>query len=244
MSGCFDLTGKTALVTGASRGLGLEMAKALSQAGAHVFLNGRDEDVLKKECAQLSNATPLAFDVTNAQARQDAFAKLNQLDILVNNVGMRDRRNLHEFSLEDVHHMLDNNLVAPFEMARLAAQMMSKGGRIINVTSIAGHIARMGDAVYTASKAGLTGLTRALAAELGPRGITVNGVAPGYFATEVNQAMTKDPDVLKFLEGRTSLQRWGQPEEIGGTCVFLASNAASYITGQIITVDGGLTAHF
>jgi gluconate 5-dehydrogenase len=244
MSGCFDLTGKTALVTGASRGLGLEMAKALSQAGAHVFLNGRDEDILKKECAQLDNATPLAFDVADAQARQDAFAKLNQLDILVNNVGMRDRRNLHEFSLKDVHHMLDNNLVAPFEIARLAAQMMGKGGRIINVTSIAGHIARMGDAVYTASKAGLTGLTRALAAELGPRGITVNGVAPGYFATEVNQAMAQDPDVLKFLEGRTSLQRWGQPEEIGGTCVFLASNAASYITGQIITVDGGLTAHF
>ncbi|NVJ93409.1 MAG: SDR family oxidoreductase [Methylocystaceae bacterium] len=244
MPSCFDLTGKTALVTGASRGLGLEMAKALSQAGAHVFLNGRDEDILKKECAQLDNATPLAFDVADAQARQDAFAQLSQLDILVNNVGMRDRRTLHEFSLEDVHQMLDSNLVAPFEMARLAAQMMGKGGRIINVTSIAGHIARMGDAVYTASKAGLTGLTRALAAELGPHGITVNGVAPGYFATEANQAMTKDPDVLKFLEGRTSLQRWGQPEEIGGTCVFLASNAASYITGQIITVDGGLTAHF
>ncbi len=244
MQGCFDLTGKTALVTGASRGLGLEMAKALSQAGAHVFLNGRDKDVLQKECAQLNNATPLAFDVTASQARQDAFAQLSQLNILVNNVGVRDRRNLHEFSIEDVHQMLDSNLVAPFEMSRLAAQMMGKGGRIINVTSIAGHIARMGDAVYTASKAGLTGLTRALAAELGPRGITVNGVAPGYFATEMNQAMTQDPNVLKFLEGRTSLQRWGQPEEIGGTCVFLASNAASYITGQIITVDGGLTAHF
>jgi len=244
MTNPFDLSGKTALVTGASRGLGFEMAKALCEAGAHVFLNGRDQATLEEACQKLSNATPLVFDITDDAALDGAFQQIVSLDILVNNVGGRDRRNLDEFELDDVRSLFNSNLVAPFETSRRAAKLMKQNGRIINVTSIAGDIARSGDAIYTASKAGLTGLTRALAAELGPKGINVNAIAPGFFATEANQEMVSDPKIQTFLENRTSLQRWGQPQEIGNSCVFLASSAASYITGQVLTIDGGMSAHF
>jgi len=247
----FSLKGKTALVTGAARGLGFEIAKGLADAGAQVILNGRNNVALDQAADIITQkghaCATLAFDVSDQYAIDDAFREIEAaqggLNILVNNVGQRDRRALEEFSMADVSRLLEINLAAPLYLAKKAAALMGKGDRIINVTSIAGQIAR-GDAAYTASKGGLDALTRALSAELGPQGITVNGIAPGYFATEANREMVDDRSTKRWLKGRTSLGRWGLPEEIAGAAVFLASPAASYISGQIIAVDGGFTSHY
>ncbi len=250
----FSLAGKLALVTGAGRGLGFEIAKGLAAAGAHVVLNGRSQPALDAAVAAVQaaggSAEALAFDVTDARAVEhsmaDLFARHSRFDILVNNVGRRDRRALFDFGLEDVRALLEADLVAPFHLSREAARLMipAKRGRIINITSIAGPIAGAGDTPYTAAKGGLEALTRALAAELGQYRITVNGIAPGVFATETNAEALADKAVADWMKERTSLGRWGEPAEIAGAAVFLASDAASYVTGQILVVDGGYLAHF
>ncbi len=247
----FSLDGKNALVTGAARGLGWEIAQAFAQAGATVFLNGRNSAALQARVDSLAedglSAVAAVFDVSDQDGTRNWYRERGgPIDILVNNVGMRHRKPIAETPLDDFSHMLDVNLTAAYGLSRmLAPEMAEKGsGAIVNVTSIAGPFARANDIAYTAAKGGLESLTRALAVELGPKNVRCNGIAPGYFATEANQAMVDSPAVNEFLQGRVPLQRWGAPPEIAGAAVFLASPAASYINGQILTVDGGMTASF
>jgi len=253
-TGIFDLGGRTALVTGGGQGLGFEIAAALATAGAHAILNGRDAARLEAAAARIAamggKASVRAFDVAESAASAAAFRRIAQefgaLDILVSNVGIRNRRPIAEIAPEDFRRMLDVNLTAPFQLAREAVALMvpRKRGRIILVTSIAGPLGRPNDAAYIAAKGGLEAFARALAAEFGPHGITTNAIAPGYFATETNAAMVADPKVEKFVKHRIPLQRWGAPREIAGAAVFLASDAASYVNGHVLTVDGGLSASF
>jgi gluconate 5-dehydrogenase len=251
----FSLEGQVALVTGAGRGLGLAIATALGAVGAFVFVNGRTPAPLERAAAAVAaaggRAQPLPFDVTDEAAVGAAFATLRRtagrLDVLVNNASLRDRRGLLEFEPAAVRRVVETDLLAPFFLSQAAARLMiegGRGGRIINVTSIAGPVAGRGDAAYTVAKGGLEALTRVAAADLGPAGITVNAVAPGFFATESNADAVADPGLAAWLARRTALGRWGAPPEIAGAVVFLASPAAAYVTGQVLAVDGGFLAHF
>ncbi|SMH62652.1 SDR family oxidoreductase [Azospirillum agricola] len=247
----FSLAGKVALVTGASRGLGLEIARAMAGAGATVLLNGRDPARLEAAAARIGETAgqviPLPFDVADGAALRDAFAWIRRehgrLDVLVHNVGQRNRKPLADFADDEIRSLLDVDLTAGLVLAREAARLMlPRGeGRLIAVTSIAGQVAKANDAVYTAAKAGLTGMVRALAAEYGPHNITSNAIAPGFFATETNAGITGDPAASAYFEGRTPMRRWGQPPEIAGAAVFLASPAASFVNGHVLVVDGGAT---
>ena len=252
MTSLFSLAERVALVTGASRGLGFEMARALAGAGAHVILNGRNPETLAERVRALEaeglSASAAAFDVTDEAAGAAAIADIaaahGRLDILVNNAGIIHRAPIAEFAVADWRRVIETNLTACYALSRAAARVMVPrgAGRIILNASVLARVARPTVVAYVAAKTGLAGLTRALAVELGPAGVTCNAIAPGYFATEINADLKADPEFDAFVRARTPLGRWGDPPELGGIAVFLASDAAAYVNGHLLVVDGGMSA--
>jgi gluconate 5-dehydrogenase len=248
----FSLAGKRALVTGSSRGIGFGIAGALAGAGADVILNGRDQEALGAAAAKLAESgvrtRGLAFDVTSEESVEDAIAyaetEIGPIDILVNNAGMQHRASLETWPLAKFEQVMATNLTSAFLVSRAVARgMIARGsGRIINICSVLSTFARSSVAPYAASKAALANLTRGMAVDWARHGLNVNGIAPGYIATEMNEALLKNEDFTAWVEKRTPMARWGKPDELGGAAIFLASDAATFVNGHILYVDGAFTA--
>ena len=248
----FDLHGRNALITGGGSGLGFAIAKALAAAGASVILLGRNAEKLARASEELialgANATYTVCNLLDRDAIapliQDLERNVGPLDILLNNAGVQQRAPFTEFPAEGWDRMMATHISAPFFLAQAIARQMiiRRRGKIINTLSIMSELGRPMIVPYTTAKGGLKMLTRGLAVELGAHNIQVNGIAPGYFRTEMNQALMDDAKFDAWVKQRTPAQRWGEPDEIGGAAVFLASGASDFVTGQIIFVDGGFTA--
>lgn len=248
----FDLTGRRALVTGSGSGIGLAYAEGLAGAGAEVVLNGRDkakleaaEKALKAKGFKVATS---AFDVTDPAAVNagiDAIeSERGPIDILVNNAGMTIRQKLEDFADADWRRVMATNIDSVFYVSKAVARHMLKRGygKIINTCSVMSDLGRPSIAPYTASKGAVKMMTKQMAVEWGARGIRSNGIAPGYFKTELTDALVKDPAFSAWVGTRTPLGRWGNVEELQGACVFLAAPASDYVTGHVLFVDGGLTA--
>jgi len=246
------LAGKVAVITGASKGLGKAMALALGRAGVRLALVSRSREALEAVAA-LARAAGAEAEVFVADVSDEAQVKrlenetrgrLGSAHILINNAGVNVRKPVTEFTLGEWRQVMDTNLTGVFLMCRaFVPQMKGHGyGRILNLTSIMSHVALAGRAVYAASKSGLLGFTKALALELAPDKITVNGISPGPFATEMNTVLMRNPELSQFFLSRIPLGRWGQVEEVGALAVYLCSEEAGFITGTDILIDGGWTA--
>jgi gluconate 5-dehydrogenase len=248
----FDLSGRTALVTGSSRGLGRAMAEGLADAGAALVINGADAERLGNTAAEMRAAGytvhEARFDVTSEAEISAAFAALDAqgvaIDVLVNNAGIQFRRPMIELEAADWRRVIETNLTSAFIIGREAAKRMipRKHGKIINIGSLTSDAARATIAPYTVAKGGIKMLTRAMTAEWAQHGIQANAIGPGYMLTDMNQALVDDPTFNAWVVGRTPSRRWGRPDELIGTAVFLASAASDYVNGQIIYVDGGMLA--
>ena len=250
----FDLTGSRALVTGGGSGLGFAIARGLGRAGSKIVLNGRNLDKLAKAAEALTAegiaASVAPFDVTDADAVAarvaDVERGLGPVDILVNNAAMNHRKHLEEFTPDEWRTLMAANLDGPFLVTRalLPAMKARRRGKIINVCSLAADLGRPNIVPYAASKGALRMLTRALAVEVAPSNIQVNGISPGFFKTEMNAPLIADAEFSGWVARRTPAGRWGEPPEIAGAAVFLASAAADYVTGHVLYVDGGFSAAY
>jgi gluconate 5-dehydrogenase len=249
----FDLSGTVALVTGSSRGIGEALAHGLAGAGAVVVLNGRDVTALAAARERLAACTgtrveTAAFDVTDddavARAVAGVEAEVGPIGVLVNNAGVQHRVPMLDLDVADWHRVLEANLTGPFLVGRaVARRMVERGsGKIINIASVQARLARPGIAPYAASKGGIAMLTRTMCAEWGGHGVQANAIAPGYFDTVLTSALVADPAFDAWVRGRTPAGRWGRPEELVGTLLWLASPASDFVNGQIVHVDGGMTA--
>ena len=248
----FDLSGRVALVTGSSAGLGREIARGLAEAGATIVLNGRDEARLAAAHETLrsagASAHALAFDVTKEAAVLEAVARIERdigaIDILVNNAGIQRRAPLIEVEEAVWEEVLRANLTSLFLVGRAVARRMieRRRGKIVNIASLMSDVARKSIAPYAAAKGGVKQLTRAMCVEWAAHGIQANAIGPGYFRTELNEALWSDPAFNEWLAARTPAGRWGEPKELIGAAVFLASSASDFVNGQVIYVDGGMLA--
>ena len=248
----FDLSGRTALVTGSSRGLGRAIAEGLARSGARLIVNGVDPGRVKAAVAKMRAAgyaaEGAAFDVTDEAQIVESFARFDaagtEIDILVNNAGIQVRKPLVEFTSAEWRKVIETNLTSAFVVGREAAKLMiaRKRGKIVNIGSLASELARPTVGPYTAAKGGIKNLTRSMAVEWAASGIQANAIGPGYMLTDMNEALVKNPDFNAWLMSRIPAKRWGRPDELVGAAVFLASSASDYVNGQIIYVDGGMLA--
>lgn len=248
----FDLSGKTALITGSSQGIGYALAEGLGSAGAQVVLNGRDQAKLDNAASRLrANDIDIhtsAFDVTDHRAVADAVNRIESetgaIDILVNNAGMQHRTPLENFEPDMFDKLLQTNIASVFHVGQAVAKHMigREAGKIINIASVQSALARPGIAPYTATKGAVSNLTKGMATDWAPHGLQVNAIAPGYFDTPLNAALVADADFSAWLENRTPARRWGQLPELVGACIFLASGSSSFVNGHTLFVDGGISA--